>query len=580
LIHKEATNKFDLSLKENLLVREPEEEEEVVDFRVEIERRFKKAISNQIYKFPKHEPSETESEDESELNESFESLKHVTVYDLASQNHKRKQHNQLKQVLGMAAPGQHQIKQPEYVFTDQDEEIDTSTESSDFREEENSGVPIELRVRDKSSATYKKLLNLLDKQLNAPVEEPPQVNIMATQPQQQPKKPEPQPQQAVQEQKSKPVITRPIVVETLNTEPAEPLNTEPDVEIHKLDYYKKKVERNVKSQGRNERVPYNLSDLQKQSKAISNSVIKGVKKNLSQEKVGTKIDTGRLGNSSMEKTFSYLNVSTTKGESKTTVDMSKGFQESFKKLYNSNVLNKSITPSYSKNGQFTNLRDSVLKTQENYSSANTKNTMDALYQKAKNEILNKTKVTASNPNRYYVKNSTSSMSSTKRDETPKDMARKVNFNNFYGAPDTAMEKSLKAGINSSQNNMTKKDSIRAFQIVSPMKKPTDGPIVASYDFSSQSKIVKKPSFKLEFQQREQAYRDALSSNRNRKKRTSDKFSEILNTDSGIRNSYEMHQYSSALNTSSQKNTSKKQIGFTPNATTKNLSFSKVLLSYK
>lgn len=196
-------------------------------------------------------------------------------------------------------------------------------------------------------------------------------------------------------------------------------------------------------------------------------------------------------------------------------DISKGFQESFKKLYNSNVLNKSITPSYSKNGQFTNLRDSVLRANtenysrantENYSSANTKATMDNLYQKAKNEILNKTKVTAANPNRYYVKNSTNSISSTKRDDTPKDMARKINFNNFYGSPDIALDKSGQVKTNSSSNNIAKKDSIRAFQIVSPLRKPTDGPVVASYDFSSQSKIAKKPSFKLEIKQREQAYR--------------------------------------------------------------------------
>jgi len=257
--------------------------------------------------------------------------------------------------------------------------------------------------------------------------------------------------------------------------------------------------------------------------------------------------------------------------------------------------------------QASNLKENIFRTytQENYSGTSSKTTIEALYQKAKNEVMShKLKVTTGSSNlvAYKAKNSNSSLSTTKREETPKDVqARKVNFNNFYGSPDVALEKSGRVLGHSSQNNLSKKESARAFPLGSTYKKPTEttaaAPVYVSYDFSSQSKIAKKPSFKLDFNKRTNQsryidfsltillnlqYRDTLSSARNRNKRTSDKFSDVLNTDTTLRNSYDMHQYSYILNNSSQKNTSKKNIGFAPSSNTaaKNLSFTKAFFSYK
>lgn len=50
MTHKEPANKYDFSLQENMFQNEPKEE--VVDFRVEIERRFQKSQPNKSYLFP------------------------------------------------------------------------------------------------------------------------------------------------------------------------------------------------------------------------------------------------------------------------------------------------------------------------------------------------------------------------------------------------------------------------------------------------------------------------------------------------------------------------------------------------
>ena len=195
-------------------------------------------------------------------------------------------------------------------------------------------------------------------------------------------------------------------------------------------------------------------------------------------------------------------------ESRVPVDLSKVPQESFKKLFNSNIL-KSITPQYNKSQLMGNHKENTFKTytQENHPASNAKTPLTTLYQKAKNEILShKLKVSTTNPARYHVKNTTNtSISATKRGETPTDL-RKINFNNFYGSPDIVLDKSSTALGHSSQNNLAKKESVRGFQVASPYRRPNDASAYASYDHSSQSKITKKPSFKLDIQKKTQAYR--------------------------------------------------------------------------
>jgi hypothetical protein len=88
---KESSHKYDFSLQDNLLNIEPKEE--VVDFRVEIERRFQRSVPNKIYVFPKNKESNNkngaDSSDES-ANTSTDSLKYITLYDLNAQNKKKK----------------------------------------------------------------------------------------------------------------------------------------------------------------------------------------------------------------------------------------------------------------------------------------------------------------------------------------------------------------------------------------------------------------------------------------------------------------------------------------------------------
>lgn len=578
MIHKEPSHKYDLSLKENLLAREPQEEV-VVDFRVEIERRFMKALPNQVFKFPlKRSDGDSANESgNSSGDSSFESLKHVTIYDLSSQNNKRKAQPQ-KQALRAAVTEDKRMPKSVSHRAQKCIEFDMSDDSIGWEEEERSGIPIELRIRDKASATYRKLLGLIEQQINPQAEvQPPSDLLRALQAKK---------QQSSQEQSSKPVHTHQLIAKENNyVDYIGNINTvgDPhDVEIHKLEPFKAKKERNVKSQGRNERGSHNYSESQRASKAVSNSGIHVAKKNLSQEKVA-KIETvPALGFGGIEKTLSRLNISTAKGESKTTVDLNKFTQENFKKMYNNGVL-KSVTPQYVKSSKIANLKENVFKTyaQENPPASNAKTTMDSLYQKAKNEVLNhKLKVSGVNLTRSQTKIANNSMSATKRDETPKDVTRKITFNNFYGNSDTALDKSASKVLgHTSQNTLSKKESMKAFNVSSPYKKSSDSPIYASYDFS-QSKVAKKPNFKLDLNKRGQAYRDVLSSTRNRKKRTPEKFSDVLNTESGIRNSYDMQQYSYILNNSSQKNTSKKPIGFTPSSVAKNLSFTKAFFSFK
>lgn len=302
MTHKETNHKNDMSLKENLLAREPQEEV-VVDFRVEIERRFNKAIANHTYRFPRNrqrqDDDDTNGTDLSSRNSSFESLKHVTIYDLSSQNNKRKTTN-LKQVFRGAVTDDRHLHKSSSNYIRRDADDDDQSDS--WEAEERSGVPIELRIRDKNTATYKKLLHLIDQQLNPSAEIQQQNNVVRAQIAKK--------QQAIQEQTAKAAVPQ-------QQYPNDALNTvedEQDVEVHRLDLSKAKKERNIKSQGK-ERGTYNVADFQRLVKGVTSSGTHGTaKKNLSQDRIGSRIETNQSGGSStIEKTMSHLNVSTTKG---------------------------------------------------------------------------------------------------------------------------------------------------------------------------------------------------------------------------------------------------------------------------
>lgn len=93
------------------------------------------------------------------------------------------------------------------------------------------------------------------------------------------------------------------------------------------------------------------------------------------------------------------------------------------------------------------------------------------------------------------------MISTKREETPKDGSKKINFNTFYGSPD--IEKTSVLSI--SHQNLSKKNSVKTMNnFISPSKKQlSEKNIYMSYDHSNSSKVAaaKKPFFKLDLSKR-------------------------------------------------------------------------------
>lgn len=99
---------------------------------------------------------------------------------------------------------------------------------------------------------------------------------------------------------------------------------------------------------------------------------------------------------------------------------------------------------------------------------------------------------------------------SKRDETPKGPNRKIalnayNVNNIYTSPEQHVDKYGQVNVSSSQNKLSKKNSVKALQIVSPAKKASnEKTIYTSYDFS-QANGLKKPTFKLDLTNRNQGH---------------------------------------------------------------------------
>jgi len=170
---------------------------------------------------------------------------------------------------------------------------------------------------------------------------------------------------------------------------------------------------------------------------------------------------------------------------------------------------KSVTPSYVNNKSSGNFKENIFRTytQENYPTTKSSQTpLNNLYQKAQNEVINKTlRVSATIKSTKQLSNSNlNSILSTKREETPKEVHRKINFSNFYGSPDQDKLFTTLNASNTANSNLSKKNSTKAMQVISPTKKETstDKHIYMSYDFAH-SKVVKKPAFKLDLTKRSQ-----------------------------------------------------------------------------
>ena len=73
----------------NSTTENSQKQEKILDFRVEIEKRFKQSFSNKIYSFPKN--NFENYEDFSSSDSSLNSLKIVTTYNLKSQNAEKRE---------------------------------------------------------------------------------------------------------------------------------------------------------------------------------------------------------------------------------------------------------------------------------------------------------------------------------------------------------------------------------------------------------------------------------------------------------------------------------------------------------
>lgn len=143
--------KHDHSLQENILHTEQQEEAE--DFRVEIERRFRKSSINREFRFPLH--TNNLSHSYSSQESSLDSLKYVTVYDLASQNIAKKSNRSIQRMQTYTTSD----------YRDQYEPTKETDEShlhdyEDYIYEQ----PLETLICDKSSAAYQNLIKLLESQ--------------------------------------------------------------------------------------------------------------------------------------------------------------------------------------------------------------------------------------------------------------------------------------------------------------------------------------------------------------------------------------------------------------------------------
>ncbi len=124
---------------------------------------------------------------------------------------------------------------------------------------------------------------------------------------------------------------------------------------------------------------------------------------------------------------------------------------------------------------------------------------NALYQKAQNDVQNKFRISTKSIKNISNGSLSNSTIGFKRDETPQG-DKKFNLQNFYGSPDPNDSKiSSLAGIS---NDISKKNSFKTINIVSPAKRTGEKQVYLSYDFNH-TQYQKKPAFKLDLSKRSQ-----------------------------------------------------------------------------
>ena len=163
LKHTDPINKSDYSLQDKLVFQEPKPKES--DFKAEIERRYNQSCSNSIYIFPRKQEMYKESIDsQTSINTSTDSLKHVTVYDLSSQNNKTRRQNNYDSVTIQMTPREYELNASKMKNEKNYKNMLTENYKNEKTENSEMSKGNEVRSKDKTQQSYKRLLNLLDKQ--------------------------------------------------------------------------------------------------------------------------------------------------------------------------------------------------------------------------------------------------------------------------------------------------------------------------------------------------------------------------------------------------------------------------------
>ena len=122
------------------------------DFKMEIERRYQNSTANKIYVYTSQNKYILDNYDNESLNSSILSMKYVTVYDLNSQNIKRKEATNIQNRYSAIENKQ----KLENKFDNSHHNPDT------LRYEEEEEIRLEVKIRDKSSKEYMKIFQLLE----------------------------------------------------------------------------------------------------------------------------------------------------------------------------------------------------------------------------------------------------------------------------------------------------------------------------------------------------------------------------------------------------------------------------------
>jgi len=575
LTQREPANQYDMSLQDNLVFQKPQEE--VVDFRVEIERRYQKSFTNHTFVFPRRRLNNEEMLEESgsSHNSSFDSIRHVTVYELVSQNKRRQKVNKHiyrthDEYGANGRPSNSFMGKENYrIYTEPDQGAD----SDEYELLNESDLPIEVKIRDKSSSTYKKLIDLLESQLKKgssgdtkPAYVP---QVEDNQPREEPRLVYKQipAKQVRPESKEKRASTNPYARKMMTKD-----ESQKSLGYHVSKTRLAEVDRNIVE--RNEGALSFHDGVEKFKKSTKNlNISQRLKKVQSRDKISSLLDASqREGGESLLSIDSRLSPN----GKRLMNDISKLSVESKKKIYNSSTssLLRALTPKYMASKNIYSIREKSAEKSTNKSNSKQSNQVDSLlatsqttastlYQKAQDDVLNgKLRISTQKSQKKLVSNP-AEVVRTEKDENLRSVDMKaMNFIDFYGSPKMQQVKNSQAMSHTMYNNYAAKT--RSRKVDTSAEKSTERQYgYMSYELSSTRKTPSKPTFKLDLSSRVQKQRDVLSSNRTRDNQSKEKSTDVLSIDSILKGSYDMQNHSLIRNASKQSDLTKRKLGVTP-----------------